>query len=292
MRVLITGGTGFLGRALAAAAIQSGLEIAVLIRGGIPGSMPNATWIRGSLETPDWSAIERWKPDVCVHAAWIATPGVYLDSPENERWVEESLLFFQHLSKLGLRQAVVLGTCIEYAVTGQPLNEDSTPIHPLSSYARSKHLLHLRLRPILSESGCSLAWGRVFYPYGPGEHPARLISSLIRQLRAGEPVHLKTPNSIKDYIHSEDVARALLHLIRPGCDGAVNIGTGVGIRIGEIARRVAFLLGRPELVEQGPGAQAPLDRVVADNRRLRSLGWNPEVDLESGLQGMIDRTSG
>ena len=291
MRLLVTGGTGFLGQVVVRSALASGLEVAVLSRGGDPGVTPQGTWIRGSLESPDWSAIKKWSPEACVHAAWIATPGVYLDSPENERLAEDSLQFLRQLAELGLRRAVVLGTCIEYAMTGRPFIEDSTPLEPTSPYARSKHLLHLRLRPILSDRECSLAWGRIFYPYGPGEHPARLMSSLVRRFRAGESIRLKTPDSIKDYIHADDVARALLHLVHCDFDGAVNIGTGVGTRIADIAHQIALLLGRPGLIEQESGEHDPFDRVVADNSRLKSLGWNSEVSLESGLEGMVDRIS-
>jgi nucleoside-diphosphate-sugar epimerase len=117
------------------------------------------------------------------------------------------------------------------------------------------------------------------------------MSSLVRRFRAGESIRLKTPDSIKDYIHVDDVARALLQLIRSDFDGSINIGTGVGTRIADIAHRIALLLGRPGLIEQESGEQDPFDRVVADNSRLKSLGWNSEVSLESGLQGMVDRLS-
>ena len=289
MRVLVTGGTGFLGGFLVRSAVASGLTVAVLSRDVPAEPSPDVTWIRGSLANPDWSAIQQWNPEICVHAAWIATPGIYLDSPENGILVETSLDFFRKLSGFGLRRAIVLGTCIEYAMTGHPFNEESTPLAPLSPYSRAKHQLHLQLRPLLADRRCSLAWARIFYPYGPGEHPARLTSSLIDRLRAGEPVRLKTPDSVKDYIHVADVASALLHLIRSDMDGAINIGNGVGIRIADLAHLIAGVLGHPELIEEAPGERNPLDIIVSDNSRLLSLGWRPEVSLESGVQGMIQK---
>ena len=121
------------------------------------------------------------------------------------------------------------------------------------------------------------------------EHPARLASSLAAKFRAGEAVTLKTPGSVKDYIHADDVASALLTVSACGFDGPVNIGTGEGVAVGSIARQVAELVGRPDLVRM-PEAPVtdPLDFVVADADRLRSLGWRPQVTLVSGLRRLVD----
>jgi nucleoside-diphosphate-sugar epimerase len=134
----------------------------------------------------------------------------------------------------------------------------------------------------------SLTWARIFYPYGKGEHPQRLISTVIVKLLSGETVTLKTPCSIKDYIHADDVGSALLKLVEQGFNGSVNVGTGDAVSIETITRTLAELLGRPELIcvpEKIP--EDPLDFVVADATRLRSFGWRPEVPLEAGLRRQV-----
>ncbi len=190
---------------------------------------------------------------------------------------------------MGVRRSVAVGTCIEYQVTGRPSREDETPISPSSTYARCKHALHDRLREASATNGVPLAWARVFYPYGEGEHPARLASSLVAKFRAGEAVTLKTPGSVKDYIHADDVASALLAVSARGSDGTVNIGTGEGVAVGSVARQIAELVGRPDLLRMPERPVAdPLDHVVADAGRLRSLGWRPQVTLVSGLRRLVD----
>ena len=285
LRLLVTGGTGFLGSSLVRQAHAAGHAVAVLSRDPDAPRIP-AVPLAGRLEDPPWDAIDRFAPDICVHAAWIATPGVYLDAPENADWHGWSADFLRRLADRGTRRFVVLGTCIEYRPTGQPLSEDTTPIEPASPYARAKDALHRELRATLPGT---LAWARIFYPYGEGEHPDRLASSVIRRLAAGERVGLRTPDSVKDYIHVDDVGSALLRIAESGFDGPVNVGTGTGVTVGEIARWIADRIGRSDLLDLPTGSVAdPLDHVVADATRLRSLGWSPKVTLADGLHRLVD----
>jgi len=288
MRILITGGSGFVGQAFRRAARESGHVLANLSRQAPDTSRD--VHLPGSLAAPPWPEIERFAPDACVHAAWITTPGIYLESPENADWERWSLDFLGRLPALGVRQVVALGTCVEYRMGEVCLGEARTPLDPRSAYARAKCRVHAALRPVLGSAAVPFAWARLFYPYGEGEHPERLIRSLVRRLRADTTVTLRTPHSVKDYIHVDDVATALLAMLETRFDGAINLGTGTGIAVEVLARRLAAMLGRPELIEIPANPPSdPLDRVVADSTRLRSLGWTPRVELEQGLWRMIPR---
>lgn len=245
--------------------------------------------LTGTVAEPPWRAIEKFAPEACVHAAWIATPGVYLEASENHDWFNWSESFLVRLAQLGVRHLSVLGTCIEYQITGRPLSEELTPLLPTSTYAQAKCELRRRLGEGALPKGTTLAWARVFYPYGEGEHSARLASSLIVKLRRGEPVTLKTPHSTKDYIHVDDVASALMVVVGQRFAGTVNVGTGVGVTVETIAREIGQIMGRPDLitVPDNPPID-PLDYVVADVKRLRSLGWRPQVPLAAGLRRLVE----
>ena len=242
-------------------------------------------WIKGTLAELPWQEIESFKPDACVHFAWIATPGVYLESPENEKHLEWSLDLARKLKGIGLRRFVGVGTCIEYKITDAPLNEDQTPMDPSTLYSRCKNALRETLETEARKDGTSFCWGRVFYPYGVGEHPARLCSSLIQKFRRGEKLVLKTPHSTKDYIYIEDLAAAILLTVERKFAGTINWGTGVGISVRQIADAVAVMVGRPELVaEISPPEKDPLGYVVADAGKLHQLGWRPTHTLRQGLE--------
>lgn len=293
MKILLTGPTGFIGSAFLQTALRHGHEIAALVR---PEKLAQAraktnarlTWLPGTLTDVPWNDIKRFQPELCLHTAWITTPGVYLESPENERYVDWSLDFLRRASDTGASRMIVLGTCIEYQTGGQILSENRTPLLPVSLYARSKNALRIALESEAAARGFALCWGRVFYPYGVGEHPLRLCSSLLQSLHRGEKVVLKTPGSIKDYIHIDDLAAALLAVVENRFCGAINLGTGTGVSVREVAETLARLMGKPGAVEPAAAANAsPENPVVADAVKLRGLGWRPQHTLSAGLEKMV-----
>ena len=293
MKILVTGATGFIGAAFVRLALSHDHEIGGLM---LPAESPPASvpasnqlvWIPGTLDDLPWREIEAFKPEVCVHFAWIATPGVYLESPENELHLKWSLNLARRLKGLGLRHFVGVGTCIEYQISHAPLMEELTPVAPTTRYARCKNTLRETLAAEARQDGSQFCWGRVFYPYGVGESPARLCSTLIQKFRNGEKLMLKTPNSTKDYIYIEDLAAAILLTVEREFIGTINWGTGHGISVRQLAEAVAALMGRPELVaEVSPPEIDPLGYVVAEASRLLQLGWKPEHTLRRGLEKLI-----
>ena len=292
MRILVTGASGFIGSAFSRLALSHRHQIGGLILpseqppAGLTG--PDMIWLRGTLAEPPWEAIKAFRPEACVHFAWVATPGVYLESPENENYFNWSLEFIRRVNRFGVEHVLGAGTCIEYRIGNEPLSETHTPIEPATTYARWKNALRLARDSEAAAYGYRFGWGRVFYPYGVGEHPAKLCSSIIQKLSRGERIELKTPNSTKDYIYIKDLAAAFLTVLEQRYEGAINLGTGVGVSVAQVARTLAEMLGRSHLVTAAdPPASDPLGFVVADSSRLRQLGWNPAYDLVRGLQELL-----
>ena len=298
MKIFVTGAAGFIGSAFCRLALTHGHEIAGLIRPAkrFPANLPankNMVWLEGTLAGLPWKNIRQFQPDVCVHLAWIATPGVYLESPENEQYLQWSLDLAHGLRGLDSNYIIGTGTCIEYQLSEAPLSEDRTPVEPTTPYARCKNRLRETLAAEAQKAGWDFCWGRVFYPYGVGEHPARLCSSLIQKLQRGEKLALKTPNSLKDYIYIDDLAAAILLTVGKKITGTINWGMGTGVSVREIAEIAAAMLGRPELVEnQNPPAVDPFPFVVAESTKLQNLGWRPQVDLQTGLSRLAWALSG
>jgi nucleoside-diphosphate-sugar epimerase len=291
VKILLTGPTGFIGSAFARLALARGHQIAGLVvpEEAIPCDLEGgATWLRGTLAAAPWREIATFAPDVCLHTAWITAPGIYLESPENERFRDWSLAFVQQLHNLGVAHIIALGTCVEYAIGAEPLNEERSPVKPTTTYARCKDQLRRALEERARADGFGFCWTRVFYPYGPGEHPSRLCSSLIAKLRRGEEVMLKTPDSIKDFIYIDDLAEALLTVVNKRFRGIINLGTGQGTAILQMAGFIGQCLGRTDLVRVASKPEPdPFPYVVADATRLKSLGWRQRVSWEEGLRRML-----
>lgn len=290
MRIFVTGATGFIGRAFCRAALDRGHRLLALCRSADTGLPPEIEFAAGTMADVPWAQVKQFAPDAALHLAWAATPGLYLSSLENEMWLEWSKTWFRGLYEMGVPHIAGTGTCIEYAASTALLNETSSCLKPTFPYSRAKAALFEWLRDAQVNVSAVWTWFRVFYSYGPGEHPDRIGSSLVRHLRAGESVALRTPHSVKDYIFVEDVAFAMCQAIESGLSGPVNVGTGEGISVEELAGQIAELLHADTgLLRHAPElSEDPTPVVIADNRRLRSIGWSPRTSLNEGLQRLID----
>jgi len=191
----------------------------------------------------------------------------------------------------GGQRVVTAGSCLEYDWSHGHCSEDTTPCLPHTTYGVCKHALQLLTSELASRAGMSSAWARVFFLYGPYEHPDRLVSSVIRSLLAGQPARCSHGKQIRDYLYVQDVADAFVELLDSDVTGPINIASGHSITLREIVERAADLLERRSLLQLGAIPAAPTDTplVVGDvSRAARELPqWQPRVGLEEGLTASI-----
>jgi dTDP-6-deoxy-L-talose 4-dehydrogenase (NAD+) len=112
--------------------------------------------------------------DTLIHAAWYAEPGKYLASPLNVDCLAGTLCLAQAFRQAGGRRFVGVGTCFEYDLSAEILTTD-TPLRPLSLYAACKAAAYEVLGRLLPAAGVEFVWCRLFYLYGEGEDPRRLV---------------------------------------------------------------------------------------------------------------------
>jgi nucleoside-diphosphate-sugar epimerase len=293
-RVLVTGASGFIGRHALPRLLESGYEVHAVHAGQPHGDTDRRiSWHRADLLRDEETAA--LVGDVCpthlLHFAWYAVPGKYWMAPENLDWVKASVGLMQAFERAGGKRAVMAGSCAEYDWKFDYCSESFTPCRPATLYGACKHATHILLDAWSRQSGISSAWGRIFFLYGPGEHPSRLVSSVIHSLLRDEPARCTHGNQVRDFMHAEDVAAAFVALLDSEVRGPVNIASGTAIILKDVIHAIADYLHRRELVQLG-AIQVPAgepEALIADIGRLRDeVGFRPRYELKKGVEQMID----
>jgi nucleoside-diphosphate-sugar epimerase len=301
-RVLVTGAGGFIGRCSLEPLCAANDEVhAVLSKKAGAGEgvrLPDAQVHHADLLDAGEieSLIASVRPTHLLHFAWIATPGLYWNSAENHRWLAASRHLLQCFGANGGVRAVVAGSCAEYDWSCvRVCNERSSPLasssgKPMPAYTECKLALQQTLADAGRTQGLSTAWGRIFFQFGPHEHPERLVASVIISLLSGREARCTHGQQVRSYLHVADVGAAFAALLRSEATGPVNIGSGEPISIAALLERLARQIGRTDLLRLGARAAAegepPL--LVPDIGRLRDeVGFTPRWTLDEGLADAI-----
>jgi len=291
-RVLLTGASGFIGRHCLAPLCAAGYEVHAVSSQQRKAAVQGLTWHRSDLlDIAQISALlNKVKPSHLLHLAWYATPGKYPSSPENLRWCQSTLELLRSFVDSGGKRAVFAGTCFEYDSRYGFCNEDLTPCCPSTLYGICKNSTREIVAGFSRQFGISVAWGRIFYLYGPHEHETRLVPAAILAILRGQKAPCGHGRQVRDFLHVEDTASAFVSLLQSDLAGTVNIASGEPITIRSLVEHIARLLNSPHAVEFNAIPAAPNDPplLVADTRRLREEGgWQPKISLEQGLQDTI-----
>jgi nucleoside-diphosphate-sugar epimerase len=300
-RVLLTGAGGFIGRSSIAPLKERGFEVHAVLSASasrqIPAGLEDTLTHFADLlsENQIDVLLKRVAPTHLLHFAWIATPGIYWQSADNFRWLAASQYLLRKFRAQGGMRAVMAGSCVEYdwakasvcSEASSPLADDSTALTP---YAASKIALQRSLAQFAAEERLSSAWGRIFFQFGPYEHPDRLVPSVIRHLLMNQEAFCTHGRQIRSFLHVADVGAAFAQLLASDVQGPVNIGSDERIALAELIDRMAREIGRPDLVRLGarnaPSGEPPL--LVPDVHRLRDeVGWRPQFSLNEGLRTAI-----
>jgi nucleoside-diphosphate-sugar epimerase len=300
--VLVTGAGGFIGRCSLEPLCAANHEVhAVLSKKPGTGEevrLPDAQVHHADLlDAGEIEAlIASVRPTHLLHFAWIATPGLYWNSAENHRWLAASRHLLQCFGARGGVRAVMAGSCAEYDWSRvQVCNERSSPLASgsgklMPAYTECKLAMQRTLADAGRTQGLSTAWGRIFFQFGPHEHPERLVASVIIALLSGREALCTHGGQIRSYLHVADVGAAFAALLHSEATGPVNIGSGEPISIAALLERLARQIGRTDLLRLGARAapEGEPSLLVPDIGRLRDeVGFTPRWTLDEGLADAI-----
>jgi nucleoside-diphosphate-sugar epimerase len=243
------------------------------------------------------------RPSHLLHFAWIATPRVYWNSAENFRWLTASERLLHSFRAHGGSRVMMAGSCAEYDwsrvevcdeltspladANAAPLNDAAAPTSP---YAACKIALQRILDEVGRREHLSTAWGRIFFQFGPYEHPDRLVPSVICNLLLNRAALLSHGLQIRSFLHVADVGEAFAAVLDSELEGPVNIGSDERVALAELAERIGRQVGRPDLLRLGARPAPPREPalLVPEIHRLRDEArWRPRFTLNEALSDTI-----
>lgn len=303
-RVLVAGGAGMIGTAMIDRLLQHrpGWTIRGTYRSQPPSqSDPRLEWVRADLTRPSDCHKAAHDCQLAVMAA-AETGGAQANQQRPARFVTDNLVMnaqlLQALAEARVRRVLFLSTSMVYsaltrAVSEEDLDLNSEPPSPFEGIGwamrSSEKLAHYWHR----QEGLEIAILRLSYVYGPRSRFAvgtsNFVPALIRRaVERQDPFEIwGDPEVVRDLLYVDDCCEALDRLLEFPQLGwlILNLSSGRGVRVGEVARMVLEAADhRPQLLPR-PSAASSIPYRVVDNRRLcELLDWQPRVSLEEGLR--------
>lgn len=306
MRVLVTGGAGFVGSHVAEALVREGCEVAVLddLSTGRRQNLPRGVALyEGDVRDARFVELvfREVRPEAVSHQAAQASVARSVREPRLDADVNVLglLVVLEAAARHGARRFVLASTGgALYGDVREPAGEDR-PARPESPYGVDKWAGEEHLRLFARERGLSAVSLRYGNVYGPRQDPrgeAGVVAIFADALVRGRaPVIFGDGSQTRDYVYVEDVARANVLALRapapgPGGFRAYNVGTGVATDVRTLYARIRSAVG-PEAAPEpthGPPRPGDLRASVLDSRRIaEELGWRPTVDLDEGLRRTV-----
>lgn len=289
MRILVTGGTGFIGSAVTRELKARGH--AVYITGRKNEQDVDTPCLGYTFHNIDWSAID--PIDVVFHQAAITDTTHEPDSDFYFVNVHYAKNLFYEAARHGVKRIVYASSCAVYGSLPSPFREeDATVDTPINPYGSSKLIFDQWAMPWAKEAGiiaCGLRYSNV---YGPGEEhkgkSASMIWQLARQLIEGKnPKLFKWGEQERDFVHIDDVVNANMLAAESPQSGVFNVGYGAATSFNDIIKILKDYLGidRPTDYIDNPIADKYQNRTVCDLTKSTSvLGYRPQTGVYDGIR--------
>lgn len=297
-RALVTGGRGFIGRRVAAALHAAGAEVVAVLRPGDDApAVDGLEIVHADLSEPGVGTrlVAGLAPEITFNLAGYGVDPAERESTSARRLntdlvaeLADGCAASAHGDWSGQR-LVHVGSALEYGAARGDLAESTAP-SPTTLYGSTKLAGTAAVERAIIERGLRGGTARLFTVYGPGEHPGRLLPSLLRAAREGSVLELTAGDQRRDFTWLDDVVEGLLRLgALPGEPfGTVNLATGRLTAVRDFVERAAGVLG----LDRGQlrfGALATRAEEMAHGdvnvgRLVALTGWRPATPIEEGVR--------
>lgn len=226
MNILVTGGTGFIGRPV----------IKLLTSEG------HVLMYSGRLENiSKWKEkLIRFNPEVCIHMAWEGLPNYSRE--QSSKNLQYGVNLYNALLETDCKKIITTGSCWELIPNDNPFVEAKCLLHDYGKYVFNGTFI----------------WARLFYVYGAGQKNESLIPTIISAFNNNKIPEIKSPGSAHDFIHVDDVAKAIVKLVYTSKSGVYDVGSGYQTTIREIVAHVY--------------------------KMKKETGWKPSMNIQEGVR--------
>lgn len=301
MKILVTGGAGFIGSHVAEAFLAEGHEVVIvdsLSTGRRANVPPAATFVELDLAGDDVAAVVRdLKPDAIDHHAAHADVRESVADPFYDARVNVlgTIALLQAAVAVGVRKFIFVSS--GGAMYGEPdivPCDETHPARPISPYGASKVVGEIYVQTFGRVHGLEYTILRYPNVYGPRQHPyteeGQVVSIFSRLMLSGrQPTIFGNGEQERDFVFVGDIADANVRALEKGSGQALNIGTGQGVTVNDLYRRLKAITEYEGDVRYAPPRPGEVFRIALDaSRARRELGWEPRTSLDEGLRATVE----
>ena len=296
-KILITGGTGFIGETLVRELLKLNHKILIIARNYYKiFDDKNVTWISADIadEKKYIDKVKSFSPHIVFHLYWEGIPN--LNSQNSRKSLFNSINFLNNIIDINsIEKIIVSGSCLEYCKNkGICKIEDYDSHETYFSWAKNSLKNWLLLRGI--ESNVKIYWFRIFYVFGQGQRKEALIPSIINSLNKNKKIKIKNLENFNDFIYIDDVINLFKKSISSkSASGIYNVGTGKAVSIKSIFNYLLRKLGKIEDFDQKKYFKNEKIKSLSDNFwadisiTKTNFKWIPKHTIETGIDKMLKK---
>jgi UDP-glucose 4-epimerase len=302
VKILVTGGAGFIGSHVVDAYVIAGHEVAVLdnmATGREDNINPSARLYRADIcdLSQVQQAIGDFKPDVVNHHAAQSEVPKSVADPGNDARVNVVGGLNVLRASVDHSARKVIFSSSGGALYGEPdivPNDEDHPIRPLSPYGTSKYAFEQYLATFARTFDLNYTTLRYANIYGARQdffaEEGRVVAIFASRMIEGKPLTIDWDgNQARDMLHVADVAMANIAALEKGDGGTYHVSTGIPVTVNDLFRKIALLTEYRLEPRRGPQRKGDVYRIALDNTRAKEqLGWEPRILLEEGLRLTVE----
>ena len=297
MRILVTGGNGFIGSALVVSLLAKGHQVTVVTYSNVIQLKPHENLLIKIGDYADLKFMDEYLPgmDCLIHLAYTTVPENSVKDPvfDIDSNVISSLRLIEGMHKNFVKKLIFVSSGgVIYGENNSIISENSE-LRPISSYGISKYILEKNIELLSQQLEIQSCILRIANAYGPGQHAKRnqgVINIWSDNIRNEKEINLiGTGDLIRDFIHIDDVVSAFHKVLEKNVTGTFNIGTGVGTNLNRILNLLEEAIGKKALIKYIPDRGFDVSSNILSTDLFRNkTGWNPLIDIRTGIHRVIN----